>query len=239
MHREYHRWFSPSLGRDMELLVFGHAGARVLVFPSSMGKFHEWEDRGMIDALGHHVRSGWLQLYCVDSVDSESWYARWKHPHDRAVRQTEYERYLLHEVLPLSWAMNQNPFLITTGASFGAYHALDFAFRHPHLVGRALGLSGLYDIKEQTGGWTDAEVYLHSPVDFIAGEHDPARLAALRRLDIIMAIGRDDPMRANNEWMSKVLWEKGIGNALRLWDGWAHDWPWWRQMVVRYIGGHD
>jgi esterase/lipase superfamily enzyme len=58
-------------------------------------------------------------------------------------------------------------------------------------------------------------------------------------MDIILAIGRDDPMRANNEWMSKVLWEKGVGNALRLWDGWAHDWPWWRQMVVKYIGGHD
>ena len=239
MHREYHKWFSPSLGREMELLVHGHGGARVLVFPTSMGRFHEWEDRGMVAALGEHVRRGWLQLYCVDSVDSESWYAKWKHPHDRAVRQDEYERYLLHEVLPLSWQKNPTPYLIATGASFGAYHALDFGLRHPDLVGRVLGMSGLYDIKEQTGGYTDGAVYLHSPVDFVAGEHDHGRLEALRRMDIILAIGRDDPMRANNEWMSKVLWEKGVGNALRIWDGWAHDWPWWREMVVKYIGGHD
>ncbi len=72
MHREYHRWFSPSLHRDMELLVFGHAGARVLVFPTSKGRFHEWEDRGMIGPLCHHLTHGWLQLYCVDSVDAES-----------------------------------------------------------------------------------------------------------------------------------------------------------------------
>jgi len=39
MHRAYHRWHSPSLGRDMELLVYGHAGARVLVFPTSQGRF--------------------------------------------------------------------------------------------------------------------------------------------------------------------------------------------------------
>jgi esterase/lipase superfamily enzyme len=58
-------------------------------------------------------------------------------------------------------------------------------------------------------------------------------------MDIILAIGRDDQMRANNEWMSHVLHGRGIGHALRLWDGWAHDWPWWRQMVVTYIGGHD
>jgi esterase/lipase superfamily enzyme len=223
----------------MELLVFGHAGARVLVFPSSMGSFYEWEDRGMIGALAEHLERGWLQLYCVDSVDSESWYAKWKHPHDRAVRQTQYERYLLTEVLPLTSQKNQNPFLIATGASFGAYHAVDLAFRHPQLVNRVLGMSGLYDIKEQTGGWSVAEVYFHCPSDFIAHEHDAGRLDALRRMDIVLAIGRNDPLRANNEWMSQVLWQKGIGNALRLWDGWAHDWPYWRQMVRTYIGGHD
>jgi esterase/lipase superfamily enzyme len=34
MNREYHRWYSHRLGRDMELLIFGHAGAKVLVFPT-------------------------------------------------------------------------------------------------------------------------------------------------------------------------------------------------------------
>ena len=239
MNREHHRWFSPSLGRDMELLIFGHEGARVLVFPTSMGRFFEWEDRGMIRALAEHISRGWLQMYCVDSVDGESWYAKWKHPHDRAVRQNDYERYVLNEVLPLSWQKNQNPFLMTTGASFGAYQAANIAFRHPGLFGRVLGMSGMYDIKEQTDGWSDQDVYFHSPVDFVPNEHDRGRLEALRRMDIIFAIGRDDPMRANNEWMSKVLWDKGVGNALRIWDGSAHDWPYWHQMVRTYIGGHD
>jgi hypothetical protein len=53
MHREYHRWYNPSLGRDMELLLFGPGGARVLAFPTSMGRFFEWEDHGMVDALWH------------------------------------------------------------------------------------------------------------------------------------------------------------------------------------------
>ncbi len=48
MKREYHKWYSPALGRDMELLIYGHAGARVLVFPTSKGRFYEWEDRGML-----------------------------------------------------------------------------------------------------------------------------------------------------------------------------------------------
>ena len=238
MNREHHRWHSPSLGREMDLLVFGHAGARVLAFPTSMGRFFEWEDRGMTHALGEHLERGWLQLYCVDSVDAESWYARGKHPVDRARRQDDYERYLLDEVLPFSRHRNPDPFLIATGASFGAYHAVDFAFRHPHQVGRVLGMSGLYDITEQTGNYYDEHVYRHNPSHYVAhldGDH----LDALRRMDIILATGRDDAFRQNNEYLSRLLWEKGVGNALRLWDGWAHDWPWWHQMVRQYIGGHD
>jgi esterase/lipase superfamily enzyme len=239
MHREHHRWYSPSLGRDMDLLVFGHAGARVLVFPTSMGRYFEWEDRGMVAALGHHVGQGWLQLYCVDSVDEESWYAKWKHPADRARRHAQYDAYVRDEVLPLTAQKNANPFLIAAGASFGAYHAMSFGLRYPGVVRRVLGMSGLYDIREQTGGYSDETVYAYNPADFVMGEQDPARLAALAGVDVVMAIGRDDPMRGNNEYFSDRLWTKGIWHALRIWDGWSHDWPYWREMVLRYIGGHD
>ena len=239
MHREHHRWYSPSLGRDMDLLVFGHAGARVLVFPTSMGRYFEWEDRGMVAALGHQVGQGWLQLYCVDSVDEESWYAKWKHPADRARRHAQYDAYVRDEVLPLTAQKNANPFLIAAGASFGAYHAMSFGLRYPGVVRRVLGMSGLYDIREQTGGYSDETVYAYNPADFVTGEQDPARLAALAGVDVVMAIGRDDPMRGNNEYFSDRLWTKGIWHALRIWDGWSHDWPYWREMVLRYIGGHD
>ena len=223
----------------MDLLVFGHAGARVLVFPTSQGRFYEWEDRGMIAALSDHLRNGWVQLYCVDSVDAESWYARWKHPVDRARRQEDYERYLLHEVLPLSWQRNPNPFLIVTGASFGAFHAVDFSFRFPQLVGRVIGLSGLYDIRTFADGFYDDHIYRHNPSHYVADLHDHGRLEAMRHTDIILATGQDDSFRQNNEHLSRILWDKNVGNALRLWDGWAHDWPWWHQMIRQYIGGSD
>ena len=239
MHREHVRWFSPRLDRDMDLLIFGHAGARVIVFPSSMGRFFEWEDQGMIAALGDQIERGWLQLYCVDSVDSESWYAKYKHPADRAFWHSRYDAYIRDEVLPLTQSRNPDPYLITTGASFGAYHALTFALRYPHLVSRAIGLSGVYDIREVTDGYTDQHVYPYNPAEFILGETDPERVAAMHRLNIVLAIGQDDSLRGNSEYFSGRLWSKGIGNALRIWDGWAHDWPYWRQMIRTYIGGSD
>jgi esterase/lipase superfamily enzyme len=239
MKRDFRRWYSPSLGRDMELLIFGHTGARLLVFPTSMGRFYEWEDRGMTVVLNEHLERGWIQMVCVDSVDAESWYARWKHPADRAFRQVQYDNYLLREVLPLTNQLNDNPFLITTGASFGAYQAINFAFRHPHLVGRTIGMSGIYDVRDWTDGYHDDNVYFNNPVAYVPNEHDQGRLEALRRMDIILVTGSDDPKRSGSEAMSTILWQKEIGNALRIWDGWAHDWPWWERMIALYVGGHD
>jgi len=54
-----------------------------------------------------------------------------------------------------------------------------------------------------------------------------------------LAIGRDDPSYDNNAEFSGVLWGRGVGNAFRAWDGWAHDWPYWEKMVRLYLGGHD
>jgi esterase/lipase superfamily enzyme len=239
MNREFHRWYSPSLERDMDLLVFGHGGARAVVFPTSMGRFFEWEDRDMIAALAEPIERGWLQLYCVDSVDEDSWYAKWKRPSDRAYRHAQYDAYLRDEVLPLTAQRNGHPFLSTMGASLGAYHAVTFALRYPHLVSRAIGLSGMYDIRRQTDGYSDATVYHYNPADFILGEHDPGRLAQLARVELVLAIGRDDPLRVENEEFSRRLWSKGLWHALRIWDGWAHDWPYWRDMIRLYAFGAD
>jgi esterase/lipase superfamily enzyme len=239
MNRSYHRWFSPALQRDMELLVFGHAGARVLVFPSSCGRFHDWEDRGLVRSLGDQLERGWIQLICVDSVDRESWYAHRRPPGEKAWRHAQYDQYLSAEVVPLSLQLNSNPFLISTGASFGGYHAVNFGLRHPDQVRRVLGMSGIYDVRRFVRDHYDNNVYFNNPVDFIAGEHDPNRLAALRSLDIILAVGRDDGLYASNRRLSDLLWEKGVWHALRVWDGFAHDWPVWEQMLHRYLAGPD
>ena len=221
----------------MELIVLGHGGARVLVFPTSQGRFYEWEDRGMGTALGEHLERGWIQLFCVDSVDAESWYDRGKWPGDRAWRHELYDRYILHEVVPFTRSRNGNPFLIVTGASLGAWHAVNFAFRHPHVCGRVIGLSGLYDIKELTRGYSDENVYAHDPSHYMQHRYDPHWYDAMRRLDIILCIGRDDPHFDNNVHLSNTLWSRGIWHAFRPWDGWAHDWPYWERMIREYIGG--
>src|SRR5262249_24896511 len=99
MHREYHRWHSPALGREMELLILGHTGARVLVFPTRCGRFFDYENFAMLVGIRDRVAHGTLQLYCVDSLDADSFYAWWKPPHERIRQHQRYEDYLVREVV--------------------------------------------------------------------------------------------------------------------------------------------
>jgi esterase/lipase superfamily enzyme len=237
MQRAYHRWDSPALSRPMELLVFGHAGAPVVVFPTSQGRFFEYEDRGMVGALANQIDQGWVQLVCIDSVDSESWYCSWAHPSGRIARHDQYERYVLDEVLPLVRSQNDNPFVMTHGCSFGASHAMLFGLRHPQVFKRVIALSGYFDMRHFTDGYHDDQVYYHNPIEFVAGLQEGELLQQIRQLDIIMAIGRDDSAAWTNQHLSDSLWSKGVWHAMRWWDGWAHDWPYWRDMIGHYING--
>ena len=48
MNREYRTIPSETLGHPMEILVFGHSGKPMLVFPSQEGRFFDYENFGML-----------------------------------------------------------------------------------------------------------------------------------------------------------------------------------------------
>jgi esterase/lipase superfamily enzyme len=242
MNREYHRWYSPRLHRDMELLVFGHAGAKVLVFPTREGRFYEYENLRLVHAVRHKIEAGYLQLYCVEGLADETFYCWWRHPADRVKRYLQYEEYLLNEVLPLMAAKNNHPCTISHGCSLGAFYAANIAFRHPHLFQKLSAFSGRYDLTfsvEHFGnlldGYYDENVYYNTPCHFLPNLNDEGRLQDLRRMDIILVIGREDPFLENNRYLSRILWQKGIGHALHEWEGRAHQGYYWRKMAPLYL----
>jgi esterase/lipase superfamily enzyme len=156
----------------MEMLVFGHGGVPLLVFPTSQGRFYEYEDRGMIGALSSKIERGELQVFSPDSVDSESWYNRGVHPRQRVQRHMEYERYLLYELLPFLRWKNQSSQLAVTGCSFGGYHAVNFSLRHPDVVTHCVSMSGAYDIHQFLDGYYDNDCYFNCPPDFLPHMND-------------------------------------------------------------------
>jgi esterase/lipase superfamily enzyme len=231
VQRDYVKNYSDALGRDMEYLHFGHGGTPLLAFPTSMGRFYQWEDFGLVDALSEWLDAGHLQLWCVDSVDGESWYARDKPPRDRVERHLQYERYLLDEVLP---GVPAPP--VTAGASFGALHAVLLALRFPNRIRGFIGLSGAYDTARWLDGYSDADTYFTNMVAFLPGLDDPAYLDPIRAMKPkVIATGEEDPNVSDSVKVGRLLRQKSVDVTLDLWPGWSHDWPYWKEMIRTYV----
>jgi esterase/lipase superfamily enzyme len=181
-------------------------------------------------------------VVCVDSVDGESWYAAGRPPGERAARHAAYDRYLAEEVLPLLRWLNPGGALGTAGCSFGAYHAMNFALRHPGEARRVIALSGVYDIQhlgevdDEPGwpdGYSDATVYAHNPADYVVHEEDPGRVEAWRGMDLWLSTGCEDSGAPNHERFSRALRSRDIPHTLTFVRGVAHDWPSWQELLGR------
>jgi hypothetical protein len=82
---DYIRWNTPYLGgRVFEMLVFGHAGHPVILFPTSQARYYEYKDFRLIEAAAALLDAGRVKIYCPDGMDGDSWYNRSIHPADRS-----------------------------------------------------------------------------------------------------------------------------------------------------------
>jgi esterase/lipase superfamily enzyme len=235
MYREHVKWWSPSLGRDMEFLWFGKFGRPVMLFPTSAGRYFENEDFHLADSVADKVDNGEIQLVLVDTVNNESWYNRNVHPRVRAKRHTQYDSYLRHELVPYIHNRAQRGDLAVYGASFGAYHASNFAARYPDVVSRAILFSGVFDIRSQLDGYWDDNCYFNCPIVYIPNM-DGEWVGKLSRVEWIIATGEHDAIVDKTKEFSGLLSMKGIPNSVEIWPGvFGHDWPWWREHLRRFV----
>jgi esterase/lipase superfamily enzyme len=239
MHVERQGWHSPRLGRWMGINVYGHYGSPILVFPTSGGDENEYAGQGMVDALAQHIDGGKVKLFCVSSVNNQSWYDKGAHPRHRSYVQALYDAYLADEVVPFVRDHCRTPGIgiTTTGASFGAYHAANTLFKHPDTFRRCLALSGVYDIRRFMDGDYDDNFYFNNPVDYLAGLNDPWYLHHLAQDDIRLATGHGAYEDAGpTHELAAVLRSRGIPHSLDDWgpDG-GHDWPYWKNQMNTYL----
>ena len=236
MIREYHKRFSQELQRDMEALVFGHAGTPLLVFPTSMGRFYDYEDRGMIGVMAPKIERGELQVFCVDSVDAESWYNKGVHPRMRAQRHLQYESYILNEFLPFLRSRNSSPELSVTGCSFGGYHAVNLALKHPNGIARCISMSGAFDVHPFLGDYYDDNCYFNCPQDYLPGLNDSWFLSRFRQMQIVLGSSDWDICLEQNVKLSARLNDKSVPHWLDIYNDHSnHDWPLWQRMAAKYF----
>ena len=177
MIERYLRWRTPHLSRDFEMLVFGQGGGLPLVlFPTSFGRYYQNKDFQLIDAVAGYVDAGRLTVYCPDSIDLESFYNKAIHPADRMRTHNAYENVILHNVFHLARRECSCQRVAVSGASLGAYHAANIAFRHPDAVSHLISLSGAFDISSFFEGYHDDNVYFNSPYQYLPNTNGPVEI---------------------------------------------------------------
>lgn len=227
----YHKWHSPAIGRDFEMLVFGHGGQPLILFPTSKGTYYQNKDEGLIESVRWFLENGKVKIYCPDSIDADSWYNKSVPPGTRAYNHTLYDKLILEEVV--SRAQNETGYhkVATAGCSFGGYHAVNFAFRHPEMTSYCFPMSGAFDVKQFLDGYYDDNVYFNNPPDFIPNDNNPD----LWNMGIVLGTAEFDSCKEDNERLSNILNQKNIQHWLDIRANEKHDWPVWRLMFPQYL----
>ena len=223
----------------MGVVVYGHWGPPAIVFPTSGGDEWEFDRQGVIAALADLIDAGRVKLYCVDINHRDAFGNSSAHPRHRSWMQTQYDAYIVHEVVPFIRADTQTGDIAVTtiGASLGAYHAANSLFRHPDVFKRCIAMSGVYDMKRFMGGDYDDHFYFNNPVDYLSNLSDPRALGNLATCDIHIVTGTGPWEHSGESYrLSGILASRGIRHHL---DDWGpqggHDWPYWKQQLRTYL----
>lgn len=238
--RHVHRWRSPALGLEMPIVHYGHAGPPLLLYPTAAADFLEHERFFLVKAIEPLLLAGRLQAFSIDSINGHAWMDRSVPVPEQARRQAAYSSYVEDEVVPFirhavhdQWARP-----LTTGASFGAFHAANQCLRRPDLFGGVIAMSGFYDLaRRYLRGYVDDACYFNNPLWYLPGLSGHSLDLLRHGTKIVIATGQGayevpDASRA----LSAALAAKDIPHWLDLWGHDVnHDWPWWRRMLPYFL----
>ncbi|MFC3747367.1 esterase family protein [Paenibacillus sp. GCM10012306] len=245
MRISYHKEYSHFLNRDMEYKIYGHTGKPMLVFPTSLGRFYQYEDSGMVNTLREFIDAGKLQIWACDSIDEETFFSTHWNIEDRVARHEQYDKYITQELVP--GILQQSKWnnggdeqrILISGCSMGAYYSGNFFFRYPQYFDTLIALSGVYSTRYFFGDYVSESVYFNSPLDYLPQLHDDYYLNQYRHSSIIICCGQgayEDEMLEETHLLQDLLERKEIPARIDYWGTDVdHDWPWWNRQIHHYV----
>ena len=244
MQGTYYKEWSRVLGREMEFKVYGTAGVPVLALPARGGRFYDWENNGMPDAVASLLSTGKVQLFTADSIDAECLRTGDVSPRRRAELQEKYFVYLTAELAPRILTLNgakKDTLLWAVGVDTGAYQAVNCRLRRPQQFAGAIGLSGIYDLARFWGSEKDDLVLRSSPLLYLGekGIANKLTLAKAEENSLMLCAGQgayEDDAKADTQALADLLQAEGLPAHLELWGGdVSHEWYWWGKMLGLFV----
>ena len=238
--RTRYGWFSRPIGLDMPIIRYGHAGPPVLLYPTAAADFLENERFFLVKAVEPLLLQGRLQLFSIDSINRNAWMDRDLPVHVQAQRQAGYSAYVENEVVPyIRHAVGHGDAkILTTGASFGGFHAANQCFRRPDLFSGVIGMSAFYDLSHRYfKGYSDDNCYRNNPAWYLPDLDGPHLELLQRESRIVLATGQGAYEAPDASYrLTDILHAKGIPHWLDVWGTDVnHDWPWWRRMLPYFL----
>lgn len=240
----YYKEWSAVLDRAMEFKRYGHSGVPVLALPARGGRFYDWENNGMPDAIAQLLNEGKVQLFCADSIDGEAVLNGDAPVRRRAEMEEKYFVYLTAELAPRVLALNgaaKGTRLWCVGIDLGAVHAVNCRLRRPQQFAGAIGLSGIYDLARFWGSEKDDLVLRSSPLLYLGekGIANKLTLAKAEENSLMLCAGQgayEDDAKADTQALADLLQAEGLPAHLELWGGdVSHEWYWWGKMLGLFV----
>lgn len=225
-------YYSNTLGRNIQLEVTGHWGHPILMFPSSCGQYTQNRDFGLNGSVMHFVEQGRIKLYNVETIDSLTFYDDGMNSETKIHNYELYMQFLKNEMIPYIQNECNTHRLAVAGVSFGGYHAANTAFRFPDLVSHLFSMSGVFNIRNMAPLSDDMRIYFNCPDEYMQHEEG----WKYRHMHIVLSTSDWDSCRPKNQYMSKILNDKGIPHWYDEKKWIDHDWPLWRMVFPEYVG---
>ena len=215
------------------------AGVPVLALPARGGRFYDWENNGMPDAIAQLLNEGKVQLFCADAMDGEGLLNGDLPQRRRAELQEKYFVYLTAELAPRILTLNnakKGTRIWTAGVDLGAYHAVHCRLRRPTLFAGAVGMGGIYDLTRFWGTDSDDMVLRCAPLAYLQ-ENGIANKLALTKAEenrLILCAGQgayEGDALDDTQALADLLKDQEMPAHLEIWGGdVSHDWYWWGKM---------
>jgi esterase/lipase superfamily enzyme len=216
--------------------IYGDSGTPIIGFPTRGKGSDQWEECGMTGAIEYQLENGFNQLFCVESVDNESFLNEKIEPHKRLLRHEQYEDYIIEEIIPYIREQNSIQYLITAGVDLGGYHAINFALKHPGEFNKAIGISGPYDLRKLFDDFYSDTLYYNSPIDFLPNITEEKLLKKIKKVDYRLISYANDERKDQANKLDSILRKKNIEHHLDIWeDSSEEEWDLWNQMLHKHV----
>ena len=247
MQTYYTKWFSPSVGREMEIKVYGHAGRPVLFIPCQDGRFFDFENYHMTDAWAPWIESGQCMVFSIDTLDKETYSATYD-PHDRIRRHEAWMNYIVREVAPFIQSMTNDrngwdgtPGVVRRSAAPWARRTRQTYTSASRRRSTGCWRSAAFTRSEYGfPGYMDELVYANSPVDYLAGispDHPFIRLYNDHKAVVVVGQGAWGSAGEHIPPCATFVRRRTSGTSGSTSRGYEvkHDWDWWYQQVAYHV----